>query len=73
MSMQSIVTPKENDHRFTIPDSQGKFGDYGGSYVPETLFFPLCELEEAYKQAQSDPAFKNELEYMLKEIAGWQT
>ena len=73
MSMQSIVTPKENDHRFTIPDSQGKFGDYGGSYVPETLFFPLCELEEAYKQAQSDPAFKNELEYMLKEFAGRPT
>ncbi|OUU41736.1 MAG: tryptophan synthase subunit beta [Verrucomicrobia bacterium TMED56] len=71
--MQSIVTPKENDHRFTIPDSQGKFGDYGGSYVPETLFFPLCELEEAYKQAQSDPAFKNELEYMLKEFAGRPT
>ena len=73
MSMQSIVTPKENDHRFTIPDSQGKFGDYGGSYVPETLFFPLCELEEANKQEQNDLAFKNELEYMLKEIAGWQT
>ena len=39
----------------------GRFGPYGGRYVPETLMVPLFELERAYEQAQADPAFQARL------------
>ena len=44
--------------RFSIPDKNGRFGPYGGCYVPETLFYPLKELEEAYHAAKEDPYFR---------------
>ena len=56
--------------RFSIPDKNGRFGPYGGCYVPETLFYPLKELEEAYHAAKDDPSFKGELEKLLKENCG---
>ncbi|MEC7800307.1 MAG: tryptophan synthase subunit beta [Verrucomicrobiota bacterium] len=59
--------------RFSIPDKNGRFGPYGGCYVPETLFYPLKELEEAYHAAKDDPSFKGELETLLKEFAGRPT
>lgn len=40
------------------PDAEGRFGAYGGKYVPETLIAALTELEEEYKKAQADPAFQ---------------
>jgi len=39
------------------PDADGRFGAYGGKYVPETLIAALTELEAEYKKAQADPAF----------------
>ena len=42
----------------TVPDAQGRFGKFGGRYVPETLIFALTELEEAYKSATEDPEFQ---------------
>ncbi len=59
--------------RFSIPDDQGRFGPYGGSYVPETLCHPLRELTEAYADAQKDPQFEKELKSMLKSFAGRPT
>ena len=59
--------------RFSIPDKNGRFGPYGGCYVPETLFYPLKDLEEAYHAAKDDPSFKGELETLLKEFAGRPT
>ena len=59
--------------RFSIPDKNGRFGPYGGCYVPETLFYPLKELEEAYHAAKEDPSFRDELEKLLKEFAGRPT
>ena len=41
-----------------VPDTRGRFGPYGGRYVPETLVAPLEELERAYADAQSDPKFQ---------------
>jgi len=38
--------------------SPGRFGPYGGRYVPETLMVPLFELERAFEAAKSDPCFK---------------
>ena len=41
-----------------VPDAQGRFGQFGGRYVPETLIFALEELEQAYKAATEDPHFQ---------------
>jgi tryptophan synthase beta chain len=51
----------------------GKYGKYGGRFVPETLMAAVNELEEAYKQAKEDSGFKKELEYYLSEYAGRPT
>jgi tryptophan synthase beta chain len=53
--------------------SNGRFGPYGGRYVPETLVHPLAELTEAYEQAQRDPAFQQELDRLLHHFAGRPT
>jgi tryptophan synthase beta chain len=57
----------------TGPDNRGRFGRYGGRFVPETLMGPLQELEEAYKDAVKDPAFQAELESLLRTYAGRPT
>src|SRR6202142_2401103 len=56
-----------------LPDARGHFGPYGGRFVPETLIHPLQELEEEYRRAQKDPAFKREFEYYLREFCGRPT
>src|SRR6266480_4854769 len=57
----------------TVPDAQGHFGRYGGRFVPETLMYPLQQLEEEYFKAQHDPEFQRELEYYLREFCGRPT
>jgi tryptophan synthase beta chain len=56
-----------------LPDARGHFGLFGGKYVPETLMSPLEELEQAYRQAQDDPAFDAELQDYLKDYVGRPT
>ncbi len=51
----------------------GRFGAYGGRYVPETLMAALLELDEAYAQAQKDPAFQAELAGLLHDYCGRPT
>ncbi len=53
--------------------SPGRFGPYGGRYVPETLMVPLFELERAYELAKSDPSFQARLADLLKNFAGRPT
>jgi tryptophan synthase beta chain len=53
--------------------SPGRFGPYGGRYVPETLMVPLFELERAYEMAKSDAAFQARLADLLKNFAGRPT
>jgi tryptophan synthase beta chain len=55
------------------PDARGRFGPYGGRYVPETLVAPLEELEAAWEQAQRDAAFGAELDALLRDFAGRPT
>jgi tryptophan synthase alpha subunit len=55
------------------PDAQGRFGPYGGRYVPETLMEPLRELEEAYEAARRDPGFQGELRRLLRDYVGRPT
>ena len=57
----------------TLSDANGRFGEYGGRYVPETLMHPLQELEDEYFRAQNDPEFQNELQYYLREFCGRPT
>ncbi|GAA0888400.1 tryptophan synthase subunit beta [Rhodanobacter soli] len=52
------------------PDAHGRFGNYGGSYVAETLMAPLAELTEAYLRLRDDPAFIAELDRDLKHYVG---
>lgn len=57
----------------TMPDARGRFGPYGGRYVPETLVAPLEELERAYAEAREDPKFRAELDSLLRNFAGRPT
>jgi len=52
------------------PDKAGRFGPYGGQYVPETLIYALTELEEAYAKYSKDAEFQAELAAMLKDYVG---
>jgi len=55
------------------PDEAGRFGPYGGRFVPETLMEPLRELEAAYLDARRDPAFRSELAARLRDYVGRPT
>ena len=50
--------------------SKGRYGDFGGQYVPETLMNAVNELEEAYNKYSKDPEFIKELDYLYKQYAG---
>jgi len=66
--MASVILP-------SVPsDSRpGRFGVYGGRYVPETLMAALLELEHEYDAARNDAAFQSELANLLKDYAGRPT
>jgi tryptophan synthase beta chain len=51
----------------------GKYGKYGGRFVPEILMEAIGQLELAYDQAKKDPAFQNQLDYYLREYVGRPT
>ncbi len=56
-----------------VPDIHGRFGAFGGRYVPETLMAALTELEAAYADARGDPAFESVLASSLRDFAGRPT
>ena len=64
-----ITTPTTNQPQ-QQPDSLGRFGRYGGKYVPETLMPALSELETAYQQYKDDPQFQLELNQLLRDYVG---
>jgi tryptophan synthase beta chain len=55
------------------PDEFGRFGRFGGRYVPETLMNALIELEEAYKKFRGDQEFQREIRDLLREYSGRPT
>lgn len=55
------------------PDRRGRYGPYGGRYVPETVIYALDELESFYRKCKSDPGFKKELNRHLAEYVGRPT
>jgi tryptophan synthase beta chain len=56
-----------------FPDERGRYGEFGGKYVPETLMNALEELEQAYQEAIKDPAFQEELNHLLIHYSGRAT
>ena len=56
-----------------ISGTHGRYGPYGGRYVPETLMAPLEELERAYQEARADRAFQAQLDDLLRNFAGRPT
>ncbi len=59
--------------KYKLPDKDGKFGRYGGKFVPETLITPLQELEKIYLGLKNDPGFISELDKLHKEYTGRPT
>jgi tryptophan synthase beta chain len=57
----------------SVTMAPGRFGPYGGRYVPETLMIPLLELERVYESARTDAAFQAELVNLLENFAGRPT
>jgi len=56
-----------------MPDKRGRFGPFGGRYVPETLVAALEELERAFNEARVDKSFGEELDFLLRTFAGRPT
>src|SRR5881296_2602460 len=68
-----INTENESVLLATWPDARGRFGEFGGRFVPETLMHPVEELERAYEAARADRSFQAELDRLLKDFAGRPT
>ncbi|HCF94652.1 MAG: tryptophan synthase subunit beta [Verrucomicrobiota bacterium] len=56
-----------------LPDEHGRFGRYGGMYVPETLMSALTDVEAEFRAAQKDPAFQAEMDLYLADYVGRPT
>ena len=54
----------------SLPDEKGRFGEFGGRFVPETLIAALDQLETEYFQSRKDPAFQAELDILLRDFVG---
>ncbi len=64
---------KKSRSAIEVPDNNGKFGKYGGKFVPETLIAPLKELESTYLLMKNDKQFNKELMQLHKEYSGRPT
>jgi tryptophan synthase beta chain len=70
LSISASNTVAERHFAQRYPDHRGRFGPYGGRYVPETLMYALEQLEQAYQQACGDVDFQREYERLLQEYVG---
>ncbi len=61
------------NHSQQMPDSQGRFGRFGGQFAPETLMPAIAELTEAYAEAQKDPEFQAEIDRLAAQYVGRPT
>ena len=74
MARPVTTTPRPSSSEPTAlenrPDALGRFGQFGGKYVPETLMPALFELEEAYRKYSQDAEFQAELDQLLRDYVG---
>ncbi len=68
--MSPAATSPPSEAVASVPDAAGRFGSFGGRYVPETLTQALVQLTAEYEAARRDPKFAAELEYLLKDYVG---
>ena len=61
------------ENQTSLPDERGRFGDFGGKFVPETLMAALEELETAYREVKEDQQFQDRLGHLLRPYAGRPT
>jgi tryptophan synthase beta chain len=61
------------NQRISWPDAQGRYGEFGGRFVPETLMHPVEELERAWEASRADKEFQAEFQRLLKDYAGRPT
>src|ERR1043166_460014 len=66
-------TPTMSDASTAVPNALGRFGPYGGRFVPETLMHALHQLAEHYEQARNDPTFQKQLDEYLHHYVGRPT
>ena len=66
----TAIPIETNSSPTQVPDNLGRFGPYGGKYVPETLMPALAELETAYAKYRADEDFQQELQGLLKDYVG---
>src|SRR6202044_4134173 len=71
LTAKSVAGP--GHPRVSRSNQPGRFGAYGGRYVPETLMAALDELERAYEKAKRDPKFQKRLDELLRTYAGRPT
>src|SRR5437764_14806212 len=64
------VYVKRHTMNILTPTSEGRFGPYGGRYVPETLMFALRQLTEQYELARQDADFQKQFDYYLRQYVG---
>ncbi len=64
------TTPSRPPATISVPDDRGRFGEFGGRFVPETLTLALDQLAEEYDRAKSDPQFQRDLAGLLKTFVG---
>lgn len=64
------MSPTLTSQTFPLPDERGRFGPYGGRYVPETLIPALDELTAAYRAARNDASFVRRFEEILRDYVG---
>jgi tryptophan synthase beta chain len=71
--VRAVVTPPKMEGKISEqqrPDANGRYGVFGGKYVPETLIPALVELEKEYEAIKTDAAFQAELKNILKDYVG---
>lgn len=68
-----MISAEQKRTKENWPDARGHYGDFGGCYVPETLYTCLSELESAYRTAEADSGFRQELDLHLRHYAGRPT
>jgi tryptophan synthase beta chain len=74
MQTQDTTQQQQNQYQHNVyPDERGRFGDFGGKFVPESLMAALAEVEAAYQASLTDKAFQEELAYQLRSFVGRPT
>lgn len=58
---------------YAYPNEIGRYGEFGGKFVPETLMQPLAEIEQAFRELKEDPAFQTEYVSLLRNYSGRPT